>query len=122
MEMKIAFLKINWQNIQQDGEDRGGRPQERDGEGAVQDQLLPGSVAIRIRIRIRRIRMFLGLLDPDPDSLVKGMDADPDPAPSPIQILLPPIKNSKKNRYSYCFVTSFWLFIFEKLCKCTFKK
>ncbi len=31
--------------MQQDGEDRGGRPEERDGEGAVQDQLLPGSVA-----------------------------------------------------------------------------
>ncbi len=27
----------------------------------------------------------------------------------------------KKNLDSYCFVTSFWLFIFEKWCKCTFK-
>jgi hypothetical protein len=30
-------------------------------------------------------------------------------------------QNSKKNLDSYCFVTSFGLFIFEKLCKCTFK-
>ncbi len=61
-------------------------------------------------LRIRRIRMFLGLLDPDPDPLVRGMD--PDPSISPKQ-------NSKKNLDSYCYVTSFWLFIFEKLCKCT---
>ncbi len=32
-------------------------------------------------------------------------------------------KNCKKNLDSYYFVTdSFWLFIFEKWCKCTFKK
>ncbi len=31
--------------MQQDGEDWGWRPEERDGEGAVQDQLLPGIVA-----------------------------------------------------------------------------
>jgi hypothetical protein len=31
-------------------------------------------------------------------------------------------KKIKKNLDSYCFVTSFGLFIFEKLCKCTFKK
>jgi hypothetical protein len=54
--------------------------------------------------------MFFGLLDPDP--LVRC--TDPDPAPSS--------KNSKKKLYFYCFVTSFWLIIFEKLCKCTFKK
>ncbi len=39
-----------------------------------------------------------------------------------IRILLSPSKNSKKNLDSYCFVTSFWLFFFEKWCKCTFKK
>jgi hypothetical protein len=46
--------------------------------------------------------MFLGL--PDPDPLVKGVDPDP----SVIQ------QNSKKNLDSYCFVTSFGLFILEK--------
>ncbi len=39
-----------------------------------------------------------------------------------IHFLLSSSKNSKKNLDSYCFVTSFWLFIFEKRCKCTFKK
>ena len=41
-----------------------------------------------------------------------------------IRILLSSIKNSKKNLDSYCFVTfvtSLWLFILEKWCKCTFK-
>ncbi len=53
--------------------------------------------------RIRRIRTFLGLLDPNPDpSIIK--------------------QNSKKNLNFYCFVTSLWLFIFEKLYKCSFKK
>jgi hypothetical protein len=46
--------------------------------------------------------MFLGL--PDPDPLVRGMDPDPDPS----------IKYSTKNLDSYCFVTYFGLFIFEK--------
>ncbi len=54
----------------------------------------------RIWIRIRRIRLFLGLLAPDPDPLVR--DTDPDPSSS---------KNSKKSLDSYCFVTSFLLFI-----------
>jgi hypothetical protein len=39
-----------------------------------------------------------------------------------IRVLLSSSKNSKKNLDSYCFVTSFLLFFFEKLCKCTFKK
>jgi hypothetical protein len=51
---------------------------------------------------------FLGLLDLDP--LVRGMDPDPDPS----IILLSSSKNSKTNLDSYCFVTSFGLFIFEK--------
>jgi hypothetical protein len=52
------------------------------------------------RIWIHRIHMFFwGLLNPDPSS-----------------------KTNKKNLDSYCFVTSFGLFFFEKLCKCTFKK
>ncbi len=38
---------------------------------------------------------------------LRGMDPDPDPDPSIS-------KNSKKNLDSYCFVTSFGLFIFEK--------
>jgi hypothetical protein len=54
--------------------------------------------------------MFLGL--PDPDPLVRGMDPDPDPS----IILL------SSNLDSYCVVTSFGLFIFEKLSKCTFIK
>jgi hypothetical protein len=58
--------------------------------------------------------MFLGL--PDPDLLFRGMDPDLDPDSSL------GMKNSKKKLNSYCFVTSFGLFIFEKLCKCTFKK
>ncbi len=41
--------------------------------------------------------MLLGLPDPDPDPLVRGMDPDPDP--------------SKKILDSYCFVTSFGLFL-----------
>jgi hypothetical protein len=65
----------------------------------------------RIRIWIR-IHMFLGL--PDPKPLVIDMDSDPDP-------LLSSSKNNK-NLDSYCFVTSFGFFIFEILCKCTFKK
>ncbi len=72
---------------------------------------------LRIRIRIR-IHIFLGLLDPDP--LVRGLD--PTPTPGPVRILLSLVKNSKKNLDFYCFVTSFWLFIFEKWCKSTFKK
>jgi hypothetical protein len=58
--------------------------------------------------------MFLGPLDPDP--LVRGMDLAPDPNPSITK------QNSKKNFDSYCFVTFVLLFIFEKLCKCIFKK
>ncbi len=48
-----------------------------------------------------------------PDPLVRGMDPDP---------YLLSSKNSKKNLDFYCFVTSFWLFTFEKWCKSTFKK
>ncbi len=39
-----------------------------------------------------------------------------------IRILLSLSKFSKKNLDLYSFVTSFWLFIYEKLCKSTFKK
>ncbi len=35
-----------------------------------------------------------------------------------IRIHLSSSKNSKKNLDFYCLVTSFWLFIFEKWCKC----
>ncbi len=63
-------------------------------------------------LRIRRIRLFLGL--PNTDPLVRGTDPEPDPS-----IIK---KNSKKNLDSYCFVISLWLFIFDKWCKCTFKK
>jgi hypothetical protein len=58
--------------------------------------------------------MFLGLVDPD--HLVRGTDPDPDPS-----IIK---QNSKKSLDSYCFFTSFLLFIFENdvnVC-CTFKK
>ncbi len=54
------------------------------------------------RIQIHRIHMFFGL--PDPDSLVRGVDPDPDPS-----IIK---QNGKKTLDSYCFVTSFGLFIF----------
>jgi hypothetical protein len=50
--------------------------------------------------------MFFGL--PDPDPLVRGMDPDPYPD------RLSSSKNSKKNLNSYCFVTLFGLFIFDK--------
>ncbi len=63
--------------------------------------------------------MFLGL--PDLDPLVRGMDPDPDPEPDPDPLTLSASKISKKNLDSYCFVTSFGLFIIEKECKCTFK-
>jgi hypothetical protein len=49
--------------------------------------------------------MFLGL--PDPDPLVRGMEPDPDPALDPDPDLLSSCKNSKKNLYSYYFVTLF---------------
>jgi hypothetical protein len=52
--------------------------------------------------------MFLGLLDPNPDPLVGGMDSDPALDPSIIK------QNSKKTLDSYCFATSFLLFIFGK--------
>jgi hypothetical protein len=57
-----------------------------------------------VRIWIHWIHIYLGL--PNPDPLVKGMDPDPS------FILLSSSKNSKKNLDSYCFVTSFGLFIF----------
>jgi|LakMenEpi03Aug12_release.lakeMendotaPanAssembly.Ray.scaffolds.fasta_scaffold4143426_1 hypothetical protein len=44
---------------------------------------------------------FLGLLDPNPDPLVEGMD------PEPSITIDSPSKDSKKNRDSSCFVTSF---------------
>ncbi len=69
---------------------------------------------IRIRIRIHRINVFWGLLNPDPsvrgmdpDPLVRGMDPDLDPSITK--------QKSKKNVDSYCFVTSFGLFIFEMM-------
>jgi hypothetical protein len=49
--------------------------------------------------------MFLGLPDPDPYPLVRCIDPDPDPSISK--------QKSKENLDSYCFVTSFGLFIFE---------
>jgi hypothetical protein len=57
----------------------------------------------------------LGISDPDP--VVRGMDPDPNPAPDsdPSIIILSSSKNSKKHLDSYCFVTSFGLFIFCKI-------
>jgi hypothetical protein len=69
-----------------------------------------------LRIWIRRIRMFLGLLDPDP--VVRGTIPYPAMAPDPSIIK----QCSKINLNSYCFVPFLWLFIFEKWCKCSFKK
>ncbi len=65
---------------------------------------------ILIRIQIHRIHMFLGLPDRDPDPLVRGIDPDQNPAPDPSIIK----QKSKKNFDSYCFGTSFGLYIFEK--------
>ncbi len=39
-----------------------------------------------------------------------------------IRILQSPSKNSKKKHESYCFVTFFWIFIFEKWCNCTLSR
>jgi hypothetical protein len=55
--------------------------------------------------------MFLGLTDPDP--LVRDTDPNADPFTSS--------KNSKKTLISTV-LTSLLLFIFEKLCQCTFKR
>ncbi len=70
------------------------------------------ALRIRNRIRLCRIRMFWDL--PDPGYVVWIW--------IPIRIPPSPIKYCKKNLDSYSFVTSFWLLIFEKWCKCTFKK
>jgi hypothetical protein len=72
------------------------------------------------RIRIHRIHMFLGL--PYPDSLVRGMIRIRIRIRIWVRILLFASKNSKKNLNSYCFVTSFGLFIFENYVNVTFKK
>jgi hypothetical protein len=64
--------------------------------------------------------MFLALPDPDPDPLVRGMNTDPAPDSNPDPSIIQ--QKNNKNLDSYCFVTSFGLIIFEKLCKCTFKK
>jgi hypothetical protein len=53
--------------------------------------------------------MFLA--PPDSDQLIRGMDPDPNPDPNPSTILLSSSKNNKKNLDSFCFVTSFGLFI-----------
>jgi hypothetical protein len=53
--------------------------------------------------------MFEGL--PDPDPLIRYMDPDPALDPNLSTILLSSSKKSKKNLDSYCFVTSFALFI-----------
>ncbi len=39
-----------------------------------------------------------------------------------VWILPPTSKNNKKNLDFYCFLTSFWHFIFEDWCKCTVKE
>ncbi len=49
--------------------------------------------------------MFLGLLNPDPDLVLRGLD--------PAQDTSIIKQNSKKNPYSYCFVTSLCIFIFK---------
>jgi hypothetical protein len=82
-------------------------------------QLLPPVRDVYPGFRIRSFQCCgsgstLGLLYPDPDLLVRGMDPEPDPS-----IIK---QNSKKNPGFYCFVTSFWVFTFEKWCKSTFKK
>jgi hypothetical protein len=60
-------------------------------------------------LRIHRIRIFFGLLEVRIRIQLR------------ILILLSSSKITKKNFDSYCFVTSLWLFIFEKWWKCTVK-
>jgi hypothetical protein len=55
---------------------------------------------------IRKFRKRLGLPDPEPAPLVGGTDPDLDSARLRIRILPSSSKNSKKNLYFYCFVTS----------------
>ncbi len=76
----------------------------------------PPSSALRYRTEGtgQRVQDRGGVPDPDPDP--------PDPqcfraSRIRIRIFLSASKNSKKNLDSYCFVTSFRLFIFEKWCK-----
>ncbi len=78
----------------------------------------PFQPKVKLMVPMLRIRSESGsgLLNLDP--LVRGMDMDPDATPDPSITS----KIGKKNLDSYCFVTSFCLFIFENLCKCTFKK
>jgi hypothetical protein len=60
-----------------------------------------------------------GMFIPDPTFFHPGSELSPSQIPDPhqsilwIRILLSSSKNSKKNLDSYCFVTSFGLFIFE---------
>jgi hypothetical protein len=66
-----------------------------------------------------RIRMSLGLPEPDPGQLIRGTDSDLAPGSCHHQAKIV----GKLDSYCFVpFVTSFWLFIFEKWCKCTFKK
>ncbi len=66
---------------------------------------------------------FLSILNPDPDPhifLPSGSGSTSQRCGS--GSFYHQAKFFFKNLYSYCFVTSFGLFIFEKWCKCTFKK
>ncbi len=66
-------------------------------------------ILVAQNLPVLRIYMLLGLLDLNPDPLVwirKRIRLQ-------IRILLSSNKNSKKNLDSYCFVTSFRLFIFK---------
>ncbi len=70
---------------------------------------------LRVRIRIHRIPVFLA-------SWIRIRILSEVWIRIRLRILLSLSKYSKKNLDFYCFVTSFWLFIVEKLYKCTFKK
>ncbi len=64
------------------------------------------------RLTKSAVYVSTSVVDPDPEPYVFGL-LGPDPS----------IKKQKsKNNLDFCyFVTSFWLFIFEDWCKCTFK-
>ncbi len=59
---------------------------------------------------------FLGLLDPDPKPLVRGTESGFGSFYNQAKIV------RKTLIPRYCFVTSLWLFIFKRRCKCCFKK
>ncbi len=140
-ETKLKNLKENWKSF---GRKQGpsSEPVGPDVERLVEVKFVAQPVRpLRVRTRAIHVHDYKKLLLKAKISSV----ADPDPNPDPrffgppgsgsgsisqrqvwirirVWILLSLSKNSKENLDFYCFVTSFWLFTFEKCCKSTFKK